>query len=187
VIQRVLAAFAVIAVIVAGWLVLEREQSGVARTAQQAPAAVNPGYSASNAEIIETGTDGLRLYTLRADTIHQLPDDQMVALEGVRLELKDDAGNLWNASATHGQILEDAALVDLVGDVLIAGMLPGSDQPAHITTEHLSLDTRTDIATTKDIVHFDWAGHHMRTHGLTTSLKDHHLKLESDVHGTFHP
>jgi len=184
---RVLAAAVVIAMIVVGWLLLDRQQNYAMLAAPPPPTTPSPGYSASDAEIVETGPDGLNLYTLRASTITQLPDDQVVSLEQVRMQLKDDSGGLWNVNADHGQILQDVDLLELTGHVDIAGFLQGSDQPAHITTGRISLDTRTDLATTKDTVDFDWAGSHLRTRGLSANLKDHSLKLESDVHGTLRP
>jgi lipopolysaccharide export system protein LptC len=78
-------------------------------------------------------------------------------------------------------------LLELTGHVDAAGLLQGSDQPAHVKTGRISLNTRTDDVSTKDTVDFDWAGAHLRTRGLAGNLKALTLTLESDVHGTAQP
>lgn len=187
-IYRVLAALAVIAVIATGFLLAERRQARSARPAGDEPTTVDAGYAARNAEIVETGSDGRPLYTLRASTIRQLPNDETVALEDVWMEFRDTSGNVWTARADHGRILEDAAHVRLRGAVQVSGVLPGAGgQQARITTEQLSFDTRSEIVRTHAPVRLDWSGRQLSALGLVASLKAHHVRLESNVHGLFPP
>ena len=184
-IRRVLAAALVIALTVIAWLLLDRAQNAAIPVPRAMPAAPSAGYWARQAEIIETGADGRAMYTVRASLIRQLPDEQSVLLDEVQMRLRDDNGQLWDARAAHGRILEDSTQLDLHGDVVLSGLL--ADEPAHLTTEQLSLDTRTEIVTTKDPVLVDWAGQRLQSLGLDANLKDLRLKLESDVHGSYKP
>jgi lipopolysaccharide export system protein LptC len=184
-IRRVLAAALVIAIIVAAWLVLDRAQNAVSPLPRAVPAMPTAGYSARQAEIIETGPDGRATYTVRAGLIRQLPDEQSVFLDDLQMQFRDEAGQLWDARAAHGRILEDSTQLDLRGDVVLSGLLGG--EPARLTTEQLALDTHTEIATTKEPVLIDRAGLRLTAQGLDANLKDLRVRLESSVHGSYKP
>lgn len=188
-IYRVLPVAAFIAVVVAGWLALYRSESGVGSSAPGVSVTQNPGYSARNAQLIETGPDGKPMYTLLASVIRQQPAAQIVTLDDVRMQLRDPSGNLWSGRADHGQVLEDSARIELLGGVKLWGLVPGGRglQPAQITTNQLFVDTRTDVATTPAPVLLNWAGQLLQGVGLVASLNDRRVKLESDVHGLFNP
>jgi LPS export ABC transporter protein LptC len=186
-ILRVLAAALGIAVIVIGWLVLDREQSASMLPTQNAPAPERPGYSAQDATLIQTGEDGRDLYTVRAGTVTQQPGSPEIALQDVQMAFRDENGHLWNGRANEGRILDDAARIDLAGAVTLTGLLPGSDKPAEITTEKLSMNRRNDLVTTQSPIALDWSGQTVHARGLTARLKDQRLKLESDVHGRYSP
>jgi len=144
------------------------------------------GYSARNATLIETGADGRPLYTLYADVIRQSPGDG-VNFDKVRLTFRDAQGQDWNALADSGQLMTETGKVDLLGDVRINGVLPGSDQPADLATEMLTVATRENIISTTEPVVMTSAGRLLKSRGLTAELNDNHLQLESNVHGTFSP
>src|SRR5579872_3568651 len=59
------------------------------------------GYAARKATLIETGPDGLPMYTVKADVIHQRANDK-VDFERVQMSFRDQAGQLWTARAQHG-------------------------------------------------------------------------------------
>ncbi|HUI62221.1 MAG TPA: LPS export ABC transporter periplasmic protein LptC [Steroidobacteraceae bacterium] len=144
------------------------------------------GYSARNATLIETGPDGQPLYTLYADVIRQRPGDG-VNFDQVRLNFRDAQGQDWTARADSGQLMTETGKVDLLGDVHIDGVLPGSTQSADLATQMLTVDTREDIISTTEPVVLTSAGRILKSRGLTAALKDNHLQLESNVHGTFSP
>src|SRR6185437_6901276 len=77
VIYRIFAVLTVIAVIVASVL-LSRQQGATPTATTVRGNAWDEGYSAQNAKLVETGTDGLPLYTLNAATIRQLPNEDQV-------------------------------------------------------------------------------------------------------------
>lgn len=183
---RLLTVLTVIAVI-AGTLLLGRARQPATTTVQEDRETSGAGYAARDAEIIETGADGRALYTLHADVIEQKPEAATVLLERVEMDYRDGAGNRWRVRAREGRILEDASQVELAGAVRVAGMPPGDYEDAVIETERLTFDAREEIVTTREPVRFNWAGRVLTARGLVADLKARHVRLESDVHGSFPP
>jgi LPS export ABC transporter protein LptC len=188
-IWRVIGALVLIAAIGAGLVMLDRQQliNASAPPKPDTKTVRDVGYSARRAEIIETGPDGRPMYIVRAETVRQIPDAQAVMLETVRMEMRDDAGQRWTARADYGQIFQDAANIQLTGDVLVAGTFPGNPDQAEIATERLSFDTREEVVKTRSPVTLNWSGRRIEAKGLVANLKDQSLRLESDVHGLFNP
>ena len=145
----------------------------------------DPGYSAVKARLVQTGTDGKPIYTLNAAQIQQLPDNGLVELRQVELGFRDPSGNEWTARAAHGELAQNSGVVKLDGDVHIFGILPGTNDPTQIISEHLAYDTETQVVATRDPVTLVMSGRELKATGLVASLKDRRLQLESAVHGTF--
>ena len=177
----------VIVAVIAGSVLLGRARQPAVSTVKDAATSQPSSYAARDAEIIETGSDGRPLYTLQAELIEQRPGDSTVQLERVEMDYRDGSGNRWRVRARNGVILEDAARVELEGDVQVAGTPPGNYEDAEITTEQLSFDTRRDVVSTSEPVTLRWAGRELTARGLVADLKDRKLRLESDVHGRFTP
>ena len=145
---RIFATLALIAVI-GGSLFLGRQQRDAETPAPANRPAEDLGYGARDAQLIETGADGRPMYTLNAKLIEQHPKDDSVQLQTVHMILDDVDGNRWTVDAEHGDIVSAGVNIDLSGDVHVSGVLPGTDQPADITSERLSFDTRTDVVSSK--------------------------------------
>ena len=62
-------------VIIGGSIWLGGTQREVTSTTTLEPSNVDLGYSARNATLVETGVDGLPMYTLQAEVIRQHPGD----------------------------------------------------------------------------------------------------------------
>jgi LPS export ABC transporter protein LptC len=179
---RIFAALTLVAVIVASLLL--SGQQGVTPAAMTVQRnAWNEGYSAQNARLVETGADGLPLYTLNAASIRQLPNADQVELTQVQLSFRDPEGDPWTATAARGELEQASGQVTLSGNVRISGMLASS--PAEITAPALSVDIHRDILSTNDPVQMLWEGRHLSSIGLAADLKDDRVHLESAVHGTF--
>ena len=73
----------------------------------------------------------------------------------------------------------------LAGNVHVFGLLPGTNDPAQIISEHLAYDTKTQIVSTKDPVTLLMSGRELNATGLEANLKERRLQLESAGHGTF--
>src|SRR5882757_5386382 len=182
---RILAALLFVAIIVGSfWLGGEQRETTATTTVEASSADL--GYSARNATLIETGADGLPVYTLNANVIRQHPGDG-VEFEQVQMSFRDNDGQLWKGRADRGELTTDTGKVDLSGDVHVNGLLPGSSQMADLTTERLSVDTHEDIITTAEPVTVTSAGRLLKSKGMVATLKEHHLVFESNVRGTFTP
>ncbi len=186
-ILRAFAAAAVIALLAIAWLALHGQQNGAVAPAAAAVAAQSPGYSARDAVLIETGADGLPMYTLRAAEIRQQPASRTALLAQVEMQFRDAAGQVWHGRANEARVSDQASEVDLTGAVTLSGLLPGTTEPARISTDRLSVDTRAEVVETKDPVTLDWGGQQIRARGLLAQLREQRVQLESNVHGRYAP
>ena len=185
-IYRLLAPFALVALIV-GVVVLSGPQRESSAPAIAGGPLHDPGYAARKARLIQTGPDGHPLYTLDAAQIQQQPNQGTVDLQQVLLGFRDTSGNQWTARADRGQLAQGSGVVQLEGDVRVAGAAPDSGEPTEISTEHLAFDTQAQIVTTHDPVTLLMSGRQLHAQGLVASLKERHVQLESAVHGSFLP
>ena len=183
-IYRIFAVLTIIAVIAAS-LLLSRQQRGAPASTAVQQTSWNQGYSAQNARLVQTGADGLPLYTLSAARIRQQPNQDQVQLTGVQMTFRDQNGTPWAASADRGTLQQSAGQVSLSGNVRVLGTLPPARTPAQITTDALSVDLHTEVVSTHDPVELLWAGAALSATGLIANLKDYRVQLESSVHGTF--
>jgi len=172
--------------LVVGLVLLSGPQRGVVVTATGA-AAYDPGYAALGAHLVQTGADGQPLYSLDAARINQQPDDETVALTQVHMGFRAANGQVWTARAEHGELGQDTGVVQLEGDVHVAGVLPGTQEEAEIATDHLSFDTHTQVVTTPDPVTLTMSGRELHAKGMVARLKEGHVQLESAVHGSYLP
>jgi LPS export ABC transporter protein LptC len=172
--------------IIAGsfWLGGQQPETTASTTVQ--PSSGDLGYSARNAVMVETGPDGVPLYTLNADVIRQHPDDG-VEFEQVQMTFRDAEGQTWKGRADHGELATDTGKVDLSGDVHVDGLLPGSVSPVDLATEKMAVDTKQDIISTDDPVVVTSPGRVLKSHGMVATLNEHRLLLESSVHGSYAP
>lgn len=186
-ILRALAVAAVIGLLAVGWLALRSQRRGPVTASAAVRSTESAGYSARDATLIETGPDGHPMYTLRAAEIRQQPASQVAVLDQVQMEFRDAAGHLWHGRADQGRVLDGGSQVDLSGSVKITGQLPGSSEPAEISSERLNVDTRSEVVRTRDPVQLDWGRQQLRARGLLAQLREQRVKLEADVHGTYRP
>jgi LPS export ABC transporter protein LptC len=184
-IYRLLILFGLVLAGVAVWLTLLSGQNGPVTAQASRAAGPDQGYSATDASVVETGADGLPLYTLQAHEVQQDPDSDLINLKTVHMTYRDSSGGQWQARSDRATAQQDSALIDLAGDVDISGTFAGSALPAHILTDKLYVDTRKEIIRTASPFTLKWAGDETEARGLLIDIKDHNLKLESDVHGHF--
>jgi len=147
----------------------------------------DPGYAAKQAHLIQTGPDGLPQYTLDAAVVQQQPTTGIVDMQQVVFGFKDSAGDQWTAVANHGELEQNSGVVRLEGAVHVSGTVPGTAEPADITTERLAFDTNAQLVTTKDPVTLVMSGRNLNAQGMVANLKERRVQLESAVHGIYHP
>jgi lipopolysaccharide export system protein LptC len=185
-IARLLPLLALLALIIA--LVVfsgPQRETAVVTTAAAPPH--DPGYSARDARLVQTGADGKPIYTLDAAQIQQQPNRGVVDMQQVQLGFRDTSGNQWTARSRHGELGQDTGIVILSGDVHVSGTLPGTQEATEMMSERLEFDTNAEVASTQDPVTILMSGRKLDATGMTASLKDRRLQLESNVHGTFLP
>jgi LPS export ABC transporter protein LptC len=184
VIYRIFAFLTIVAVIVAS-LLLSQQQSGTPASTTVAQTSWDAGYSARNAQLVETDGEGSPLYTLEAATIRQQPNADQVRFTQVLMTFRDRNGDAWTASADRGELGQTSRKVELSGNVHVSGAFRSGASPAQISTDALSVDLRRDIVSTTRPVTLLWSGLALNSTGLTADLKDQRVRLESDVHATF--
>lgn len=183
-IYRIFAILTVVAVIIGSLLLARRNTVPRPTTTQQAD--TGEGYSARDAQLIETGADGLPLYTLDAATIRQLPDADRVQLTQVSMRVTSGADQ-WTATADQGDIVRGSNRIELDGHVRVSAFLQSAGSPILIATDKLSFNSRADIVSTADPVTLIWSGQRVDARGLEADLKARRLQLESSVHATITP
>jgi LPS export ABC transporter protein LptC len=182
---RIFTALLVITIITASiWLGGQPHEAAATTTVENVSGDL--GYSARKAVLVETGVDGLPMYTVNADVVRQKAGDG-VDFEHVHMSFRDQSGQLWTARAEHGQIGQDTDKVELAGDVHVNGLLPGSTEQADLATEKLHIDTQADILNTEEPVTVNWVGRQLKSVGVVATMKERRLLLESSVHGSFLP
>lgn len=174
-------------VLVVGLVLLSGQPREAVVPSAAGAVAHDPGYAALGARLVQTGADGQPLYSLDAARISQQPDDNTVELTQVQMGFRAASGQQWTARAERGELGQDTGVVQLDGDVHVAGLLPGTQDQAEISTDHLSFDTRAQVVTTPDPVTLTMAGRELHATGLVARLKEGHVQLESAVHGSYLP
>jgi LPS export ABC transporter protein LptC len=182
-IYRLLILLGLVLVGVAVWLTLSPRQIEPVAAQSSGPASADAGYAATDASIVETGVDGLPLYTLQAHRIQQDPDTNVINLATVHMTSRDSGGGEWQAHADQAQARQDAGLVDLSGSVDLFGLIAGNDKPAHALTDKLHVDTHTGVIATCSGVTLNWGGIVVHAPCLVVNTRNYHVRLESDAHG----
>lgn len=149
------------------------------------------GYSATDAELSATDSQGRQRYKLRAASIRQDEGQEAVDLTNVVVEFPDSRGQKWLLTANSGRMSSTArdapAIVDLAGDVRLASDANNLGGPLSLETSTLSYDTVANRATTDKPVKLKSGARTIEARGLTVDLGTRRLKLESAVHGRFTP
>jgi LPS export ABC transporter protein LptC len=182
-IYRLLILLALALVAVAVWLTLAPRQVEPVAAQASGPATAEQGYSARDAAVVETGPDGLPLYTLQAHQLQQNPDTDIINLTTVHMTYRDSAGGQWRGRSDTAQVQQDSSQIDLAGAIDITGTFAGSNQSPHILTDKLHVDTQTEMITTRSPVTLTWAGVIAAARGMVINVKDSTVILEAGVHG----
>lgn len=160
----------------------------------------DPGYSARDAQVIETGYDGRERYMLNAKVIRQQTEAGVIELEqlamnyhpaaqadlpGESAAVRAPVAEAWHLTSDRGEVRADGDDVQLHGNVHVTGPAPGSGAPLELRTESLRINTPTEFIETDQPVELRWSGHELNAVGLQADLKAGTLRLESDVNGRF--
>lgn len=150
-----------------------------------AESARDPGYSATAAEIIQTGADGEPRYRLRAARIEQDPRTLEVKMQQIRLETRAGDAARWQVVAPGGTLSRDAERVRLEGGVQLEGGDARDADRLRITTRTLDYDLRGERAVAAGAVRITLQDHALEGVGLEANLRTRQVRLNADVHGRF--
>jgi LPS export ABC transporter protein LptC len=162
---------------VAVWLTLSPRQAEPVTAQNSGPARPDAGYSATDASMVETGADGLPLYTLQAHHIQQDPDTNIINLSTVHVSFRDSSGVEWQGPADAAQARQDSGQIDLAGSIDLFGTPSGNDKAIHLLTDKLHVDTHTDVITAPAVT-LIWGGIVIHAPSLVVDTKDHKVRLE---------
>lgn len=159
--------------------------SGTDGTTVLAEDARDPGYSATDAEIIQTGADGQTRYRLQAARIEQNPVSLETRIEDLRIETRTGNANVWRVSAPRGVLSRDSRQIKLEGGVALAGSTADAAGPLQMRTETLQYDLESARVRTNGEVRLTMQGQELSATGLDANLRTRQVQLRSDVQGRF--
>jgi lipopolysaccharide export system protein LptC len=145
----------------------------------------DPGYSATDAEIIQTGADGEPRYRLRAGRIEQNPLSLETRIENLDLETRTGETTTWRVVAPRGTLSRDSRRIDLEGGVALEGGTAGAAEPLRLDAKTLQYDLDTARIRTNGEVRLTMQGHALSATGLDANLRTRQVQLRTDVQGRF--
>lgn len=147
----------------------------------------DPGYAAREAEVVETGRDGLPRFRLKAALIEQDPDSLEIRLDRPVMRFETTGGNAWQVSAARGWLPAGAQRIRLNGEVALEGGTAPANAPIRLRTERLDYDLATERAVAPGAVALDLEGQVIEARGLEADLRNQRARLLSEIHGHFTP
>jgi LPS export ABC transporter protein LptC len=144
-----------------------------------------PGYYLHGARLIGTDQQGRVALRIHADSLAELPGDDRLALEGVRIDYTPADEAPWSISASRAIAPKDRAHVDLEGDVDMRSAPTDGSKPMQILTAAMRFQPVESQATTEGPVEVRIGDWRLTAVGLRALLNAKKLELESDVHGRF--
>lgn len=145
----------------------------------------DPGYSATDTEIIQTDADGQPRYRLHAARIEQNPVSLETRIEDLRLETRAGESNSWRVVSPRGTLSRDSRRIDLEGGVALEGGASDALAPLRLQTTTLQYDLDTARVRTRGEVRLTMEGHELSAIGLDANLRTRQVQLKSDVQGRF--
>ena len=172
----------VFAAVLALWLWRAPHDSAPGGSTPGADDAAEPGYVATEAQLIDTDADGRPLYQLRASHISQSSPSSDIELTSPRFLYQGDTA--WTVTAQRGVLPPSAQQVELLGEVVARAERIGA-VPMELRTRNLSVDMQARSAVATGAVVMEWGRNRLWAAGLHADMKADDLRLESPVHGEF--
>jgi len=143
------------------------------------------GYYLRAARILGTDEQGRIAYRILADNLEELPEQQRLKLDGVRIEYLPADADRWLISATAGTAPKDGSELQLNGDVRLRSEPQDGGKPVVIAAETLRFLPESSTAESDTPVTISVGDWHVEAGRLRTRLKGDVVELESNVHGKF--
>jgi LPS export ABC transporter protein LptC len=158
------------------------QPAGEGPTTSAGTAGAQPGYVATEAELVDTGEDGQPQFRLQANRISQQHPGAIVELDEPRIDYQ--GSTRWQLAARNGTLPQDASSVQFSGDVRAVAER-GHEPPLTIRTETLDIDLVARRAETTADVAIELGRSRLGATGLHADMKADALRLESGVHGEY--
>ena len=143
------------------------------------------GYYLRAARMLGTDEQGRVAYRIMADNLEELPQQQRLKLDGVRIEYLPAEADTWLISATAGTAPKDGSELLLNGNVSLRSEPRNGGKPVVITAQTLRFLPNTSSAESEMPVTISVGDWHVDAGRFRTLLKGDVMELESKVHGTF--
>lgn len=150
-------------------------------------AATDPGYSVTDAELIETDAEGVPRYRLVAERIVQDPASSLIEVERPTLSIHEQGVVAWRVSADRGELPANTRTMRLAGRVEVASARAEEAPALYLNADTLRYDFINGIADTDTEVTLVIDGHELQGTGLQANLKTRRVRLNESVQGRFRP
>jgi LPS export ABC transporter protein LptC len=141
------------------------------------------GYYLRAARMLGTDEQGRIAYRILADNLEELPEQQRLKLDGVRIEYLPADADRWLISATAGTAPKDGSELELNGNVNLRSEPRDGGKAVVIAAETLRFFPDTSSAESETPVTISVGDWHIEAGRLRTLLKGDVMELESKVHG----
>ncbi len=146
-----------------------------------------PGYRMTGARFTRTDDLGRVVYRVNAESLEELPNEQGLALSGVRVEYTPPDEVPWHISASRGTTPIDRSHLDLEEAVELRNAPADGEPPKMITAASLRFTPGESSVESDEAVEIRVGSWLFRAVGLRADLNDEKLALESRVHGQIVP
>lgn len=140
------------------------------------------GYYLRSASMLGTDEQGRVAYRILADNLEEFPEQQLLKLEGVRIEYLPAEGDHWLISAAGGTAPKDNSELTLNGQVTLRSEPRSGGKPLVIASETLRFFPESSSAESDTPVSISVGDWHFQAGRLRTHLKGDIVELESKVH-----
>lgn len=144
------------------------------------------GYYLLNAGFVSPGPDGHPLYRLDAARMTYGMTSDLVEMDGVRIEYRQEQESDWLVTAPSGSARLDWRTLRLEGGVRVV-FETESETRIVLTTPILDVDAATSQATTSSEVKLAQGPYTVDAVGMSVDLTTGLVRLESRVNGLFTP
>lgn len=182
---RVFTIMAVVALAVSTWILSSPGLPG--RQGVAGAKAARPGYYLLGAVLTDYDQSGAPSVKIAAARIDQIGRGEEIALHDIRVNYQAPGGESWVMAGDLAHIEPGGNVVDVSGNVRLQGVDANRAGTAIISSDRMTYDVATAVASTPDDVRFDYRNQILTARGLTADLKDRRVRLESRISGTFAP
>jgi len=145
-----------------------------------------PDYFMENFSITSLNQQGKPTYILTARRLEHFADDNSAEIQQPVINFHSEQGD-WTLSAERATILTDQTLIHLYDNVRIRRMTQDQRQPLSIDTDYLQINTATRIAETDQPAHLKSGQLELDTRGMMFDSNRGIVELRSQVKGLYAP